>query len=283
MKKISIIITLWNEEHYIAKAIKKVIEQDYSNIELIIVNDGSADGSEKVIKSYEKEIAENGIELKYIYQENAGMGQAFANGLKECTGDYLYCQDADDWLEPGALKNLAKVLDNDPDVAMVRGAVNMVNEKDLHVVTKTGEHIGEDNLFRKYFFEKDSYCFGGIFLVRMSVVRERIPNLEMYAPRAGQHWQIILPVSYKNKCITIKDVVYNCLERQESYGRKKQSFRGVIERCNEHKKILKNTIKRIPVISPLGKLYYYICIDFKYFKKKTKILIKTIIKKIIRR
>lgn len=89
---ISVIIPLYNSEKYIAECIKSVLEQSWSNVEVIVVDDGSTDNSLAVAKGFE---AEN---VKVLSQQNNGASAARNKGLQEATGDYIQFLDADDLL-----------------------------------------------------------------------------------------------------------------------------------------------------------------------------------------
>ncbi len=94
--KFSIIIPVYNVEAYIAECICSVKNQSYSNWELILVNDGSSDGSGEVCQRF----CEEDSRILLINQENQGVSQARNAGLKVCTGDYITFIDGDDcWTE----------------------------------------------------------------------------------------------------------------------------------------------------------------------------------------
>lgn len=100
--KISIIIPVYNAETYIDKCIVSVINQNYDNIELILVDDGSKDNSIKVCTTY----ATRDKRIKLIHQENLGVSAARNNGIKNSMGDFIVFVDADDYLLPCAITNL---------------------------------------------------------------------------------------------------------------------------------------------------------------------------------
>lgn len=95
-KKISVIIAVYNgnSKHYdICRTIESVISQSYKNWEAIIINDGSTDDTEKVIKKYFKD-----KRIKYFYQQNSGVYSAMNLGIKKSKGDILYFLNSDDYL-----------------------------------------------------------------------------------------------------------------------------------------------------------------------------------------
>jgi|GEM_PF-5706169 len=102
MAKVSVIITAWNEERYIAECILSVINQTYKDLEIIVVNDGSSDGTLQVI---EKLIDKNKqIPIKLLSQSNKGPGEARNLGLAHATGKYIKFVDGDDTMHPQALE-----------------------------------------------------------------------------------------------------------------------------------------------------------------------------------
>ncbi len=107
-EKISIIIPCYNAGKTLARTLNSVREQDYKNLEVVIVNDGSADDTLQVANKYA------GIDprFKVINQKNAGVSVARNNGLKNITGNYVVFLDADDnYTHPFVLSNMAKELE----------------------------------------------------------------------------------------------------------------------------------------------------------------------------
>lgn len=99
--KVSIIIPVYNAERYLKKCLDSVVGQTESDIELIIVNDGSKDGSASICKQYLTD-----SRVKYYYQENAGPAVAMNFGLSVAIGEYVWFVDADDWIEEDAVERL---------------------------------------------------------------------------------------------------------------------------------------------------------------------------------
>jgi len=104
MDKISIIIPVYNVEPYIRKCLDSVINQTYTNLEIICVNDGSTDGSGKICDKY----AEKDSRIKVFHKENGGVSTAKNLGLKKVTGKYIGFVDSDDWIEPDMYEVLHK-------------------------------------------------------------------------------------------------------------------------------------------------------------------------------
>lgn len=111
--KITVIIPVYNAERYIKRCLKSVTSQSYKNFEVILINDGSTDSSESIIKKYIN--ADN--RFRYFSQNNSGPSFARNLGIKKAKGDYLSFIDADDWVSPDYLEKLiTPMLNNGTDL-----------------------------------------------------------------------------------------------------------------------------------------------------------------------
>lgn len=102
MPKFSIIIPFYNTEKYLKECLDSVFNQGFNDYEVIIVNDGSTDGSEKIINNYLKKYKN----IIYLKQSNMGLSVARNNGVSKANGEYLLFLDSDDYYEDGFLKKL---------------------------------------------------------------------------------------------------------------------------------------------------------------------------------
>lgn len=96
MKKVSIIVPFYNVEEYIERSIKSLVEQSLEDIEIILVNDGSKDGSEEIAKEYKKRYPNK---IVYLEKENGGLSDARNYALPYATGEYIAFLDSDDYVE----------------------------------------------------------------------------------------------------------------------------------------------------------------------------------------
>ena len=105
--KISIIISVYNGENYLAEAIQSALDQDYPNTEIIVMNDGSTDNTSRIIDSF-------GTRAIGIYQENRGLGAARNAGVSKASGEYLAFLDHDDLWVPHKLSCQLKLIQSSP-------------------------------------------------------------------------------------------------------------------------------------------------------------------------
>lgn len=101
-KNVSVIIPVYNGEKYIIRCLESLQQQNYTEFECILVDDGSVDGSKLLIKKICKEDSR----FRYIYQENRGPSAARNKGIQEANGKYLIFIDADDYVEKNYIEEL---------------------------------------------------------------------------------------------------------------------------------------------------------------------------------
>ena len=120
--KISIITVVYNAAATIEQTILSVVKQDYSNIEYIIVDGGSTDGTLDIVKKYEKKIA------LWLSEPDHGIYDAMNKGLTHATGDYIYYLGADDCLlAPTSISQVVSFLQDNPEVDVLCASVMMVD------------------------------------------------------------------------------------------------------------------------------------------------------------
>ncbi|MDR1688882.1 MAG: glycosyltransferase family 2 protein [Clostridiales bacterium] len=109
--KVSMVMACYNKEEYIGVMLESILNQEWDNIELILVNDGSTDGTRQVISSFEERLAARGYKVVIIDQVNKGACAAVREGLKRITGKYINIVDADDELDSKYISTMAKWLE----------------------------------------------------------------------------------------------------------------------------------------------------------------------------
>ncbi|MEC9422781.1 MAG: glycosyltransferase family 2 protein, partial [Nitrospinota bacterium] len=110
MKKVSAIIVNWNGKDVLSVCLKSLLEQDYENLEIIVVDNGSEDGSQTLVK-------EEFSSVKLIENEkNLGFGSAVNRGLDKAKGDYFIFLNNDLALKSDCIRQLVALLESDPSV-----------------------------------------------------------------------------------------------------------------------------------------------------------------------
>ena len=113
--QVSIVTPSFNQASYLETTIKSVLSQKYPNLEYIIMDGGSSDGSVDIIRQYEAHLA------YWVSEPDKGQVDAINRGLSRATGDILGWVNSDDFYEPGALKKVVQTFINNSDVQLVYG------------------------------------------------------------------------------------------------------------------------------------------------------------------
>lgn len=122
--KISIVTPSYNQGQFLERTILSVLNQNYSNLEYIIIDGGSTDGSIEVIKKYEKSLT------YWISEQDNGQANAINKGWRIATGEIVAYLNSDDTYTAGAIKNIALYFMQHPEVDAIYGTCNIINEND---------------------------------------------------------------------------------------------------------------------------------------------------------
>ena len=156
--KYSIVVSIYNIEKYISKCIESIINQTYSNLELILVDDGSKDSSSSICDSY----ALKDNRIKVIHKTNAGLGMARNTGLLNATGDYILFIDGDDFIELNLLETVNKYLTNKKyDIVSYDSSDYYSDERIVSIDTKNEVREYKDNEILDYVLPRMMYDLKG--------------------------------------------------------------------------------------------------------------------------
>ncbi|HAH61387.1 MAG TPA: glycosyl transferase family 2 [Treponema sp.] len=142
---VSIIIPVYNAEKYMNRCLDSCRAQTYGNIEVLMINDGSDDGSEEICRTYSRK------DKRFITlsQENKGVSEARNNGIMHAKGKYITFADSDDWLAPDAVSEYVERAVEDKTDFVIAGFLRVIND-----VTIPMSDIKEDLLItREHFAE----------------------------------------------------------------------------------------------------------------------------------
>lgn len=119
---LSVVTISFNQARFLEEAIKSVLDQDYPNVEYIVVDPGSTDGSREIIECYRDRLAH------IIYEKDNGPADGLNKGLARCTGEFFCYLNSDDFFLPGAFRRATEILSAHPDIDFVNGDAFIVDE-----------------------------------------------------------------------------------------------------------------------------------------------------------
>jgi glycosyltransferase involved in cell wall biosynthesis len=153
--KISIVTPSYNQGQYIEETILSVLEQNYPNLEYIIIDGGSTDNSVEIIKKYEKHLA------YWVSEKDGGMYEAIQKGFDKSTGEIMAWLNSDDMYHRKSLFTVAKVFQDLPEVEWIQGQPTYYNEQGIISGVREIKHWSRFNLYLKEFQEwiQQESCF----------------------------------------------------------------------------------------------------------------------------
>lgn len=127
MIKVSVIVPIYNAEKYLEQCLDSIVNQTLEDIEIILINDGSTDGSAEICKKYLSD-----SRVTYYYKENEGLAAARDDGMLRANGEYIGFVDSDDWIKPDMYEKMySAAKTNDSDIVFC----NCIENEDGHVFT----------------------------------------------------------------------------------------------------------------------------------------------------
>ena len=228
MPKISVIVPVYNTEKYIEKCLKSLDDQTMKDFEVVIVNDGSKDESERAIKNYMRRTRMN---IKYLKKENGGLASARNYGVERASGKYISFLDSDDYLDKDTFYLLEQYIDKDID--LIKFKMKTVNEKEEVLEKLDGpvfdECTGEEAYKKLCTTDKymDPAC---IYLYRREFFVE---NNFKYKLRYHEDFGLTSLIIVQAKTFVSTDIFgYNYLQTEESLTRAKD-YNKDIERAKD--------------------------------------------------
>lgn len=268
---ISVITPCYNTGKYIHNLLDSILSQTYPKVEMYAVDDGSTDNTADVIKSYIPKFEQRGYSLNYIYQDNSGQSVAVNNALKLVKGEFLTWPDSDDfYASKEAFDVLIKVLaSSSPKVGMVRCLYSNLDEDNFSIVKKQMnlpcKH--NNNQFEDCLYVKNNWYFlSGGYFVKMDILDTCILHRDIYTSHdAGQNWQLMLPILYSHKCITVNKYLYNVVVRADSHSRGQyKTYSQQKNKFKAYENTILGTLDRMSELDKRNYAKYYQAIQLKY-------------------
>lgn len=208
---ISVIVPIYKVENYLSKCVESIIAQEYSNIEIILVDDGSPDNCGRICDDF----ASKDTRIKVIHKKNGGLSSARNAGIDIATGEYLGFVDSDDSIEPFMYKKLiSSVIENKTKLSVC--AVNYVFENGE---TLTKSNLDEDCIFDFYqaMIEMNSHRIFDMGAWSKLYHRDLFLNLRFPEGKLSEDYYIMYKIFDRAQKISyVSTPCYNYLQRQNS-------------------------------------------------------------------
>ncbi|MEG1590517.1 glycosyltransferase [Chryseobacterium sp.] len=246
--KVSVIVPVYNVENYLAKCLDSLVNQSLQNIEIVIVNDGSSDGSASIIKQYSEKYPDK---VKAFIKENGGLSDARNFGIDQATGDYLGFVDSDDYVSKTMFEemlnlaekhnaemvicNIQKVDEEGNVTQKLTQIPNMPEKIDLETnfsVFSDLSYFACNKLFRKELFA-DKRFKKGVHFEDIQLIPQLLLECETIAQTQNFHYQYLerldsISKTHNEKGLDILKAVEDVEEffKASKYSSKTKELRG---------------------------------------------------------
>jgi len=225
----SIVMCCYNSKQFIHRSVVSILNQTYPAVELIVVDDGSQDGTYEEVLSYKNKFSNRGYALKVYKQQNQGPGYAAINGLKYVSGEYVSFLDSDDALLPTSVEKRVDLLETHPEANIARtngyrvfDGVKKAKEK---LVTSEIDEVSE-SLFDDIVIGTVNN-FAGTFMIRTSSLISFYGNHPVPYSDYGQNLQLVLAGAYHSKQIYINEPLMEYYIYPQSHSHKKDAIENI--------------------------------------------------------
>lgn len=177
MLLLSIIVPIYNVEKYLVECIQSVLEQEYKDYELILVDDGSPDNCGHICDSF----AQKDSRIKVIHKQNGGLSDARNNGLNIARGEYILFLDSDDYMKSDSLDDAMRLLNNKdmlicPIIKTYPDGELVVNELPIRGIT---ESLDRDSLYNRMASSRTFLWKSGNNIYRRRIIEENAIMFEV--------------------------------------------------------------------------------------------------------
>ena len=235
MKKglVSIVTPVYNGEAHVGRFLDSVLAQDYPDVEMILSDDGSTDGTAGTAASYASAFEERGYGFRIVRNAHRNASAAVGAGLAYVNGEFLIWPDSDDELLPGSIGVRVRFLREHPEFQCVRSVMEYVSdgggpapaEERLGDLTKT-------DLFLDV-LEGATFVCCGCYMLRTEPFFRIYPDRRIPVYDVGQNFQMLLPMLHRYPCPTVREVLYRVHVRPDSHSRHALSESGEREKFRQ--------------------------------------------------
>lgn len=230
-EKVSVVTPVFNGEFYLPEMLESVLRQTYPQMEIILVDDGSTDGTILVAERYRERFARRGYDYHIIHSGHKNASAAINQGLPYVTGKYLIWPDSDDVLEPESVEKRVEFLKRHPQYQCVRSLAyyfDPVTGESRKAEEQTG-NLSDEYLFWDILESKTFVCCG-CYMIKSECFFAIYPGRHIPEYPVGQNFQMLLPYMYRYRCPTIREPLYGVCVRENSHSR-----RGLTQEEEERK------------------------------------------------
>ena len=264
MKKISVIIPIYNVEKYLKRCIESIIKQTYSNLEIILVDDGSPDGCAKICDEYKNKDER----IVVIHKKNGGLSDARNAGLKVATGEIISYIDSDDYVDLDMYEKMTKAMEEKNADIVVCGT--NIDYEDGHTKVKCEK---EEKSFNREeaLIELNSFKSFDMAVWNKLYKREVVDKIEFPVGKKSEDYFVMYQYFARaKKVVIINQAKYHYFQRSNSISRGKNVTHDYIEGSKSQKEFFKKNFPDLNYVGNTAYAFSYIATYNRYIKNELK-------------
>lgn len=264
MKKISVIIPIYNVEKYLKRCIESIIKQTYSNLEIILVDDGSPDGCAKICDEYKNKDER----IVVIHKKNGGLSDARNAGLKVATGEIISYIDSDDYVDLDMYEKMTKAMEEKNADIVVCGT--NIDYEDGHTKVKCEK---EEKSFNREeaLIELNSFKSFDMAVWNKLYKREVVDKIEFPVGKKSEDYFVMYQYFARaKKVVIINQAKYHYFQRSDSISRGKNVTHDYIEGSKSQKEFFEKNFPDLNYVGNTAYAFSYIATYNRYIKNELK-------------
>lgn len=257
---ISVVVPVYNKEEYVKKCIDSILAQTYSNLEVLLINDGSTDGSGAILDEY----ALKDKRVRVIHKENGGLSNTRNRGIKEAKGKYIGFIDADDYIEKDMYANLIKAYQEYPDITFAQ----IMSQNVLEMGKVFSEPLKNSRktviMSRRDYFKELLLHIGDSSFCSKLFKNEWLYKYSFKEGELNEDFELLLRMMPDiDKIATVEKLGYNIVLSGESITRgsyKQKLYEDMMKHVDQAKELVSTKYPYLQV--PVTKFELTQCLDF---------------------
>lgn len=246
--RVSLVVPCYNIENYFEAFLQSLLEQDWPDLEIILVNDGATAATTAALREAVAPLEARGFITKLIEQENRGLGGAVDAGLKHVSGEFLMWPDPDDWLLPGSVSRRVQLMRENPDVGLLRSNCRLFVEAKQRFegcfMPTTGAPARLPALFEDLIFQRFFYAPVCHF-VRCSMFWQVHKDRTIWFSKASsQNFQLLVPFVERFPVLQVPDILAVYRIREDS--RSRAPTKTHLKLMERHEQLYELTVQTLP-------------------------------------
>lgn len=217
--KVSVVTPVYNGEKHLHRLLESVLAQTWSDVEMILSDDGSQDGTLAVAQSFQARFQSRGYSFHIVSGSHQNASAAISRALPLVTGEFLIWPDSDDVLHPGSIRKRVEFLRANPQYQCVRSLGRYRNEDGSPGQRQENmEYTEKEELFFPVLTGESFVCCG-CYMLRSEAFFAIYPQRSIPVYGVGQNFQMLLPFLYFHRCPTLPEELYTVYVRSDSHSR----------------------------------------------------------------